>query len=134
MVLELSKDSARAKQYAFSMVTGNVGLPEPTKVARNVAILMRWKGWNQSELARRSGVSQRHISDLLRSLSDCTTELVEQLAKAFGVPSWQIMMDDITEELLTNTDLRIVVETYVRNPNGRKLILGAADMVRSSKT
>jgi transcriptional regulator with XRE-family HTH domain len=104
--------------------------PEPNRVARNVAILMRWRDWNQSELSRRSGVSQRHISDLLRGLSDCTTEVTSQLAAAFAVPSWLLMVDDITEELLTTTDLKILVDACIHNPRGRKLILGAVDMVR----
>ena len=61
--------------------------PEPNRVIKSVATLMRWRGWNQSELSRRSGVSQRQISDLLRGQSDCTTGMAEQLAAAFGVPS-----------------------------------------------
>jgi transcriptional regulator with XRE-family HTH domain len=107
-------------------------LPEPKAVARNLRILMRWHGWNQSELSRRSGVSQRHISDLLRGLSDCTTERLEEFARALRVPSWTLLMDDLTEDLLTSTALQIIVETYVKNPAGRKLISGAADMVRDA--
>lgn len=107
-------------------------LGEPKAVGRNLAILMKWKSWNQSELSRRSGVSQRHISDVLSGQTDLTTEKVEKLALAFGLQAWQLLMPDITEELLTTTDLRIIVETYVSRPAGRKLIDGAAEMVRKT--
>jgi len=133
MLLEHRKDTARASAYAFRMAGEGEKQRTPTRAMRNVAILMRWKGWNQSELGRRSGVSQRHISDLLRGHADCTTEVVEQLAAAFGIPGWQLMVSDVTEELLTGTDLKIVVDTFVSNPRGRKLILGAVDMVRETK-
>ena len=132
MALHTRKDTAKPYQYRISMAGKNDSVAVPTRVMRNVAVLMKWKGWNQSELDRKSGVSQRHISDLLRGHADCTTEVAEKLAAAFGVPSWLLMVDDITEELLTNTDLQIVVDTYVKRPNGRKLILGAVDMVRST--
>lgn len=134
MLLSLGKDGASASVYAVLMTRDDVreATPELGTVARNLATLMRWKDWNQSELARRSEVSQRHISDILRGRSDCTTEMADQLAAAFGFRGWQLMLPDITEELLTSTDLRILVETYIKNPRGRKLIDAASDMVRNS--
>jgi len=134
MLLKTRKDDASPLPYAFSMAGEDVreAASQPNRVIKSVAALMRWRGWNQSELSRRSGVSQRHISDLLRGQSDCTTGMADQLAQAFGVPSWLLMVSDITEELLTNTDLQILVDAYIRNPRGRKLIRGAVDMVRDN--
>lgn len=133
MLLNARKDDAEAYLYAVSMDNLETP-PEPRAIGRNLATLMKWKGWNQTELARRSGVSQRHISDILKGLTDPTTEMVEKLAGAFAVQSWQMMMSDITEDLLTSTDLQIVVATYVSTPAGRRLIDGAAEMVRKSAT
>lgn len=130
MLLE-RKDSANDSDYAGSMDQDQT-FPEPKAVGRNLALLMKWKGWNQTEVSRRSEVSQRHISDVLRGLTDPTTEIIEKLAGAFGVQVWQMVMGDITEELLTSTDLRLIVETYISTPAGRKLIEGAAEMVRKT--
>jgi transcriptional regulator with XRE-family HTH domain len=138
MPLAARKDGARALGYALPM-TGEKQqdqelAPEPKRFAKNLAILMRWRGWNQSDLGRQSGVSQRHISDILRGHSDCTTDMAEQLAKAFGMHAWQLMVEDVTEEVLTSTDLKILVDSYLRYPQGRKLLMGAADMVREGPT
>lgn len=131
MMLLERKDSANDSDYAGSMDQDQT-FPEPKAVGRNLALLMKWKGWNQTEVSRRSEVSQRHISDVLRGLTDPTTEIIEKLAGAFGVQVWQMVMGDITEELLTSTDLRLIVETYISTPAGRKLIEGAAEMVRKT--
>lgn len=130
MMLETRKDTAKAYLYPVSM--NQEQMPEPKPVGRNLAMLMRWKDWNQSDVSRKSGVSQRHISDILRGLSDPTTDIIEKLAESFAVQPWQMLMPDITEELLTSTDLRLIVETYISKPAGRKLIDGAAEMVRNN--
>lgn len=134
MLLTLHKDDARACLYAVRMEQEEpLESPgEPKAVGRNLAVLMKWKGWNQSETSRRSGVSQRHISDVLSGQTDLTTEKVEQLAASFSLQGWQLLMPDITEELLTTTDLQIIVDTYISKPAGRKLIDGAAEMVRKN--
>lgn len=133
MLLTYRKDGARTIPYPVSMGPGTEAVAQPNAVGRNLAILMHWRGWNQTEVSRRSGVSQRHISDILRGHSDCTSEVMGQLAKAFGIPRWQLDMDDLTEELLTGTELQMIVDTYVRNPAGRKFISGAVEMVRTSQ-
>lgn len=133
MLLVPRKDGARASPYAARVDIDEQNdevLPEPKQIAKALGVLMRWKDWNQSDLARESGVSQRHISDVLRGLSDCTTEMAEQLAAPFGMRAWQLMLPDLTEELLTSTNLKIIFETYLKHPGGRKLIDGAAEMVR----
>lgn len=130
MTLRPGKDSASDLPYPDSMEGEDSEAPGfPTVVAKNTATLMKLKGWNQSELGRRSTVSQRHISDLLRGYSDCTTEVIVQLAGAFGIAPWVLMIEDLPAEVLESQRLRILVETYIQNPAGRKLIEGAVDMV-----
>lgn len=128
------KDGATVPVYPRFMSEGShkEQAPEPTQVAKNLRVLMKWRDWNQSDLARHAKVSQRHISDVLRGHSDCTTEMVGAFAKAFRVPLWKLTMEGLSEDLLTSTDLEIIVEAFVNNPQGRRLLLGAVDMVKQT--
>lgn len=61
-------------------------MADPGVIGRNVARMRAERGWTQSELSRRSGVSQSFISDLEGGRrGKATTEVAASLAKAFGV-------------------------------------------------
>ena len=69
-------------------------MSEAGKIGRNVARMRKVKGWSQSELARRSGVSQAFISSLEGGRrGKATTDVAEALAKALGVT-----VDDLLRE------------------------------------
>lgn len=125
----MRKDSARAVLYAVPMADEDELAPEPNTVAKNIATLMRLREWNQSELDRRSKVSQRHISDILRGQSDCTTEVIEKLADAFDIEPWQLMVPNLSDDLLAGQQLKRLISAYAEIPAGRALIDGAVDMV-----
>lgn len=57
----------------------------PLKTARTL------KGWTQQELARRSGVSQRTVTDIERGIiKNPTWDTTNRLAQALGVEPQQI--------------------------------------------
>jgi transcriptional regulator with XRE-family HTH domain len=66
----------------------------PLKTARTL------KGWTQVELARRSGVSQRTVTDIERGIIlNPTWETANRLASALGVEPQQIfVVPQIPEE------------------------------------
>ncbi len=68
-------------------------------LATNVAREMAARGWNQVQLAKKSGVAQTNISSLLRILKDPgaepnpTLETIEGIARAFGASSSMLLSD-----------------------------------------
>jgi transcriptional regulator with XRE-family HTH domain len=61
-------------------------MPEPSVLGRNLARLRDARGWSQSALARRSGVSQSFISNLEGGRStESLVGTVQALALALGV-------------------------------------------------
>lgn len=87
-------------------------------LADNVRRLMdsRDPVWKLTDLARHSGVSKSALSYLLnyRDSSDRhpTTETVEGIATAFGLPVWQLMMPNLPIELLQSHRMARLIENY----------------------
>lgn len=50
-------------------------------------------GWSQTELAKRAGTVQSHISRLERMESGVTVDVVAGCAHAFGCHAWELLID-----------------------------------------
>lgn len=77
--------------------------------------VMDWKGLNQQELAKRTGINASTISSYVTNRAAVSVEVACQLAAALGVSSWTLLNgeplpathDDLTgEETALVTDLR----------------------------
>lgn len=98
-------------------------------LAHNVKVLMDHKGWSQPELARRSGVSQRSISDLLGYKKGSTTTTIDRIAAAFGLDGWVLLVPGLPKELLESGRLSKLVGSYSSaNKKGREYIDKAAEV------
>jgi transcriptional regulator with XRE-family HTH domain len=60
--------------------------------AENLSNLMRDHGVNQSELARRSGVAQKTISNIVRTQHSVQIDNLSKLSCALGVPGWSLLV------------------------------------------
>lgn len=98
------------------------GLPD---FALNLARLMDRLGLNQSQLSRKTGVSQRHISALLRGESDCTLQIAEEIAKPFGLRGWQLMLPRMPDELIDSPRLSSLVESYIEASDEGRAVFDA---------
>lgn len=65
-------------------------------LAQNLRALMDQRGWKQTELASRSGVSQAAISAILRCKKAPTVDTVEAFSRALGVEPWQLLMPGLS--------------------------------------
>lgn len=93
---------------------------------------MTIRDWNQVELAKKSGVSQRMISSILSKESGCSVETADALAHAFGLNGWHLIMPGLTEDLLKSGAVQDLLDSYVNaSPEGRALIDAMA--LRESK-
>jgi len=104
-------------------------------LAASVRTLMGAHGWSQSDLARRSGVAQRTISNVLRpETGSATIETVVALAKAFQVEPWALLLPEIPVEALQSPALRILIDNYLHaSPEGRRALerIGAVEAAHS---
>ncbi|MEN5271870.1 helix-turn-helix transcriptional regulator [Stenotrophomonas lactitubi] len=96
-------------------------------LAKNLQLLMEHNKLTQAQLAKRSGVAQSTLSNLL-DLSkpleiNPRARTVDQLADVFGIPGWQLFVPDLPIELLASPRLMALVSNYLAaSPGGRETI------------
>jgi transcriptional regulator with XRE-family HTH domain len=61
----------------------------------NVRACLLERRWSESELARRSGVSQKQINNIVRQRTGCGVELLHELGRALGVPYWLLLVPSL---------------------------------------
>jgi transcriptional regulator with XRE-family HTH domain len=66
-------------------------------VAQNVRHHLSMREWSESELARRSGVSQKQVNNITRERYGCTIEALFEMARAFRVPPYSMIIPGISE-------------------------------------
>jgi len=102
-----------------------VSRPLPrTTLAKNLTSLMRRHHLTQAALAKKAGISQRTISNLLNPDSHSPTlESVDAAAAAFGLEGWHLIMPGLLDDLDNGGRIAELVEAYVQSsPDGRDLI------------
>ena len=97
-------------------------------LAANLAALMQQAGWNQVELSRRSGVSQRQISNILRQDTGCSVEHADALARAFGLQGWHLIMPTLRKDLAAGA-VALLIDRYASaSAEGRTAIDRVAEL------
>lgn len=88
-------------------------------VAENVKALMEHRKWTQKQLEAKSGVSQTHISNILRQANDPSTSKLDAVGKAFGIPGWLLLIPDLPIEVLDSPEIPHLVDRYRRFATSR---------------
>lgn len=103
-------------------------LPTKTILARNLAYLMKDRGWNQKETARRAGVDQKVISYIINERKSPGVDTVDSIAAAFGLNLWHLIMPTLIEDLSSDTSIRDVYEAFSKaSSEGRRHIRQVAE-------
>ena len=71
---------------------------------------------SQRDLAAKSGVSQRQISNILSDATSCSVDTAQALAKAFGLEGWHLLVPNLPDELLSSPSLERLVRAYIGAP------------------
>lgn len=124
MMLATIKDTARAQAYCSVMASRRPKTQD--SVAGNLRRLMTMVHWSQVRLAKESGVSQTHISAILRGDSSCTVETAESLAKAFGLKGWHLLIPNLPDELISSPSLSRLMDAYIHSDAAGRDFLDAA--------
>lgn len=92
-------------------------------VAKNLRRLMDVHGLTQAQVAKRAGVSQRHISNILNAVQEPGIEKINKIARAFGLHGWQLQMPNLPEDLLLGDVVTRVMDALTQaSPDGREMI------------
>lgn len=116
----LATDSANTNTrstYAGRMPTAQESIRGT--VAKNLQALLDHRKWTQVQLAAKSGISQAHISNILRQVNDPSTEKIDAIAAAFGLPGWLLLVPGLPIEVLDSVELPHLVDRYRKFAAGR---------------
>lgn len=97
-------------------------------LAVNLRFLMSLHGWSEPELARRSGVAQKTINNILHKVYRAKIETADQLAKAFGLEGWHLILPNLIQDIQSGSTITRLIAAYLESPeDGQKIILGIAE-------
>lgn len=87
---------------------------EAKNFARNLRILMEYHKDTQQLLSKRSGVSQKTISNMLNPGDSNSPNLanVALIAKAYNLQTWHLLFPNAPADILINSSIEKFVENY----------------------
>jgi DNA-binding Xre family transcriptional regulator len=114
------------------MLIGNTPMMIMTEiVADNVHKLMKYhNNMKQTVLAKRAGISQRTVSNVLNpgSVESITTDTIEKLAKCFKLEPYHLVIPNLPIEELLDKRIEKVIEYYTKaSTDGRENIKRIAE-------
>lgn len=109
------------KEWRIIMTANRHGVSRDLLIhpGETIADLLEERGMSQKELAKRSGVSEPFLSDVIRGKKDISKSLAKGLEYALGTPGsfWLNLPANYDAELLTLQEEETVLE-YYRLVNG----------------
>jgi transcriptional regulator with XRE-family HTH domain len=92
-------------------------------VGKNLKRLMEAYKLTQPQLAKKAGVAQRTISNILNATNEPGIEKINKIARVFGLQGWQLQMPNLPEGMLTDGVVTRVIDALARaTPEGRQMI------------
>lgn len=93
--------------------------------AKNLRILMEHHGDTQKALEKRSGVSQKTISNMLNPGDERSPNLdnIALIAKCYRLETWQILIPNAPIEVLTHQNLVNLITNYLTVDNESRITL-----------
>jgi transcriptional regulator with XRE-family HTH domain len=100
--------------------------------ARNVTQLLKDRGWSDSELARRAGVSNRAVGMYRKLDAVPSIEAVERIASAFGFSAWELLNPNFEPGIMKDRRFPAFCDAFLRaNDQERKLLSEQAAYILS---
>jgi transcriptional regulator with XRE-family HTH domain len=103
-------------------------------LARNIKRHLIDNALSETELARRAGVSQKHINNATNQRTSSSIEVVERIGQALMIPGWALMMPGVHDEHAPDvTRLAHLVACWIgSDESGRRLLETTARRLASS--
>lgn len=109
-----------------------MGTDATSALAGNVRRLILDLGWSQVELARRAGLAQKTVNDLLNygrtAKKTPTLATIEAISAAFDISPWHLQIPDLPLDLLKGRRVDKLVENFRdASDMGRENVLRIAE-------
>lgn len=110
-------------------------------ISRRVNILRTQTGLTQEELARKSRVSQKTVSNIENEggpgRTTCKLQHLDAIANALGLQLWQLLLPDDDDRLLdpaTAKKIRYIIDQFLAAPDdGRETLSRVAEVIGKYK-
>lgn len=103
-------------------------LPRQT-LAKNLRALLDMTEMSAPRLAERAGVDRKTVYNQLNGRFDPRPEKVEQVAKVFGLTSWDLLSKNFKADKIANGRLQKLIELFQEtDETGQDNILRIAEM------
>jgi len=99
-------------------------------LAENLIKLMDHHGYSQVKLAKKAGIAQTTVSNLIRpdSRVSPTMESIDKIAVVFRLKSWKLLMPGISLDILINRTVETLIHYYKESSDeGRDNTLRVAE-------
>jgi plasmid maintenance system antidote protein VapI len=78
------------------MGSPNISVPAVLEtLAANLRACLDEREWSENELARRSGVSQKQVNNIVRQRTGCGVEVLHELGRALGIQYWLLLLPSL---------------------------------------
>jgi len=89
-------------------------------LADNVRRLMEAAADTQAKVAKRAGLAQRSVGNVVTygttHETSPTLRTVDGIADAYGVPVWMLLLDQVPLEVLQSPELARLIDNYIKAP------------------
>lgn len=89
---EPSRQAAKGSSSVSKLKRDRVRQLITSTVSRNVTELMERRGYTQMDLATRSGLSQKTVSNVVTGASAARIDNLDMIAAALEVPAWHLLV------------------------------------------
>lgn len=97
-------------------------------LATNTRFLMQRKGWNQEQLAKKAGVAQKTVSNVLNGIYDTKVETAEAIGRAFGLTGWHMISPYLIRDMEGGGSITKLVDNYMlASDEGQQLVMQIAE-------
>ena len=122
---------AMSNAYYCSMLE-NKNVRETLAANLDMLMHLRKPRWKQIELAKKAGVSQRTVGNMLagsnKGRSGATLDRIDAVANVFGLQSWHLLMPGLPDDIQQAKIMSHVISGYLlADDDGRDLIVKIAE-------
>lgn len=89
-------------------------------IAKNLKSLMDMANMSQRDLAAKSGISQRQISNILSGATSCSWETAASLAEVFHLTHNHLLLPGLPESLVASKAIDRLVQNYIKAGDGAR--------------
>lgn len=98
-------------------------------LAANLKELLRIHKITAPKVAAKAGVDPKSLNNMLHARYEPRLDLVEAVAKVFGLTGWQLIRRNLTKGMPQAVELEGLIEKYIEaTPEERATILRVAEM------